>query len=303
MKLQFEVEHIKRDDTEFYAAVGRGHTPSVGFVRIGEEVRNALNTAVISTVEHLLEAGETPDQYDPANIHESSAHLFVPMDSLFTTKAKFLHEVSAPDELNEPLRQLPRADLYMAKLVDQSGNKLTAVKKTSDFGRRLKKGFLARLAEGGLEIDDEPKFQLSEDFDFLIGDEGVFVHRYKQFETACNLESTLRCAARDNIAHIRAQVTFLDFDSIEQTAVSSVRSARVIASIRANNYGARLDIERIRNYCDQYEIPYSEAEGVMTVEPTHHLDFLRLVGRQILGVELVPGEPEVFHAASRRPYR
>lgn len=303
MKLQFDLERVKSDDTEFYAAIGRGRTPNVGFVRIGNDLRNALNEATVCTVRRMQELSAEPEQYDPANIHESAAHLFVPMDSGFASKAKYLHEVSSPDELTDPLKQLPKADLYMARLEDEHGNRLTAVKKTSDFGRKLKRGLLAKLADGGLELDDEPKFQLSGDFDFLIEDQGVFVYRYRQFESACNLDTTIKDAAKDNLAYIKTQVTFLDFDSIEQTATTSVRSARVIASIRANNYGARLDIDRIRSYCNQYDIPFSEEDGVMTVEPTHHLDFLRLVGRQILGVELVPGEPEVFQASSRKPYR
>jgi len=303
MTLQFDFENIKEDETSFHVAIGRGKTPKIGWVRIGNAVRHALNTAVANTIRSMREYSDIPETYDPANIHEPSAHMFVPIESSFTEKAKYLYDVINPDELSEPLEFLPKIDLYMAEIFDISGNTLTAVKKTSDFGRMLKRGFMARIADGGLELDNEPKFQLSEDFDFLIEKQGIFVHRYKPFEGACNLDTAIRESARANIAYIQSQATFIDFSSIEESATKSVKSARVIASIRANNYGVRVNIERVRGYCKQYDIGYTECGGIMRIDPENHLNFLRLVGRQILGVELVPGEPEVFHAASRTPYR
>lgn len=299
MAIEFNFDAIIDDRTEFITATGTGRTPAMHSVTIDRGVQEVLTASAVKMIEAMLrEAEADPRLYDPGNSYEATGYLFVPMDGTFSTKANYLHTYPSPPPHSDPLRALPRINLYLARLQDEHGNRISAVKKTSDFGRALKKTGWSRLSNGELILDVDPIFQMADDFDFFIEDDGIYVYRYKSFERVCNLERAINEAVETNIEFISKQSECIDFSTLLDPASHSIRAARALASIRANDYAKDLDVGRVRHYCENLNITLAETNGRLSVE-SEHLKFLRLIARQILGVELRAGYPETYEALNR----
>lgn len=305
MALEFDLDQVAVDQTDFYVAEGRGRTPRISLVLIDKSVREALVDAAKSTwaVMRVQRDNSDPEPYDPSNDYPSTSHLQIPLDDELAAKARYLHGVENPEELDSPNEILPRISLYIARLYDKAGRKLTAVKNTSGFGRPLGRGKLASLTNGELHLVREPQFQLATDFDFLIDRESVHVYRHMSFESACNVQDAIREALKLNVEYLSEQIPFVDFGSLDEKVMCSIRAAREIAAIRAHGYDQGLSRDRLVRYCEDHRIGYSETNGKLVVDAVDQSRFIRLLARKILEIQLRDDSREVFEVSSRKPLR
>lgn len=302
MTPDFDLENVEIGRSDFYVTQGRGKTPKFDFVRIDNSIREALVTAARDTWGLMQEQGTQPEPYDPANDYPSTGFLYVPLDEPLVEKARYLHEVENPEEVTNPLDVLPRTRVYLARLLDRDGKSLTAAKNTSSFGRPLARGRLASLTNGELHVDEEPKFQLSSDFDFMIDSQNIFIYRHKSFEQACNLEGAIGEAVKENIGYISQHLGFIDFSFMEAGLSRSLRAARELAAIKANDFGRDISQARIVGYCTEYNIDLSWVNGRIYIEDAdNQMKFLRLLSRKILEIELRDSGAEVYAVSSRKP--
>lgn len=299
----FEFAHVVENQTEFRVAFGRGKEPVLNFVKIVQSLRNFLNSAVSRTIEEMLaiDTGTgSAEDYDPSSIYEGKGRVFIPMDSLFAVKARYLHDAQDVPSLPDPIKHLPSINLYMARLVDSNGKLLTAVKGVGDFRRRVRDPKLIGWMGEGLGIETEERFELYDDFDFLVDDSGVQVYRPKAFETVCNLADIIRDSVSQNVEYLTAQIPFIDFAPFLENP--SIRNARAFASIRGEGRYQRVEQDMLCGHCDRLELQYEIVEGRIRIGSESQDTFLRLINRQVLGIEMVKGELETYLAASRRPF-
>lgn len=295
----FDFESINGIKTEFITAIGTGMKPEIGHVRIGTGIQEALHQAVIDTWEGMESHIDEGGNYDPADSHSSTGYLFVPLNSQFSEKAEYLHNTPSQGELADPLEMLPRISLYIARMEDDSGNRISAVKKINDFAGPFARNIWGTITNAELVLDTEPKFQLHKDFDFFVADDGIYVYQYKAFENACSLQKVIKESVGRNLLELEQNSIFVDYGSLLEFSSGSIRAARSIASIKANNYDQRMDAHRLKYYCKEHNVEYTEVGGRMSVQGGH-LTFIRIIARQILGIELVEGEHEGFLSLNRK---
>lgn len=301
MTLEFDLEHVVDDKTDLFIAEGRGKTPRFSFVRIDNSIRKALIEAAIATVTAIQDRRDKPELYDPSNDYPSTDFLYFPLNDQLAAKARYIHGVVNPPEILNPLEVLPRISLYASRMYDEDGRSLTAVKSVSNFGRLLDRSFIARLTSGELRLIDEPQFQLSNDYDFLIDAQNILIYRHQAFENSCNLQTAIKEAIKENVQYISQHIDYIDFASIEAGVSRSVRAARELAAIRGRGFGRNLSQERLVSHCNQYNIRYSDQGGKMCIEPEDQMKFLQLLARKILGIQLRDDGPEAYSVSNRRP--
>lgn len=303
MKPEFNFEGVIAGQTDFFVAVGRGKTPDFSFVRTDKTVRNALVEAATATWSAMLDQSPEPSLYDTSNEYPPTSFLYFPLADPLVEKAKYIQSIMNPSEVTNPLQVLPKISLYVAKLHDHDGRTCTAVKATSSFGRMLEQRFLARLTGQELSLVEEPKFQLSDEFDFFIDANDVFIYRHSAFESTCNLGKAIQEAAGHIVECLSQELDFVDFTSMASGVSTSLRSVRQLAAIRSHRYHQNLSRERLTHYCDLHRIRYSVEGGKILVQTEDQLLFLQLMARKILGIQLTDEGAEYFAVSSRKALR
>lgn len=303
MDLEFDLGRLRDDATEFFVTKGRGKTPVFEAVLIDNSVRQALISFVRTTWEAMRqeEANEDASLYDPSSAHETQGILRCPLDGPIAEKARYIHGVTNLEEIRDPLKELPRISLYAVRLRDDDDRTLTAVKQTSSFGRRLDRRLLARFAQGELRLVQEPEFQLSNDFDFLIDAQHVHIYHARAFEGACNVHAAILEASQQNLRQISRAIDFIDFGPIQTELATSIKAAREFAAIRASGYDQGINRARLCGYCDRFNIRYAENDGRISIAAEDTYRFIRLLSRKILTIELREDAPEAFSVSGRKP--
>lgn len=304
MPFLFDVDSIVERDTGFYVAIGTGKTPAFSQVVVGNDVRTALVDAVRASLAAMRELSPQPEQYDPSNVYDQDSYLSVPLDDVYVEKARYIHEIANPEIEQHPLDVLPRISMYIARLFDSNGNRLSAVKKVSQFSRSLGRAFLARLTNNELHLVTEPQFQLSNEFDFLISDSEILIFHPKAFEGACNLQGAVTGAMQSNIDFLAERLGYIDFSRVPPSVARSVRAARELAAIRRNGYCDNLDPNRIVQLCETLEINYSidDVGETMSIDEESFEKFIKLLSRRYLSIHIRSNDIETFEAPSRKPY-
>lgn len=300
MDLKFDFDGVI--DTEFLVAEGNRRRPDLDRVRVDESVRQMLIKAASDTWTDLQACDDGPELYDPSNDYGTAGFLYLPLDDLLAEKPRYLFQYGNARTLTAPLDTLPRIGLYCVRFSDDAGAVLLGVKKTGDFGQRLKKPGRVRLINAGLELVNEPEFQLANHLDFLVDLDNVFIYKHKSFETASHLQNAIIDSVAENVDHIGGQMSYVDFSSFCSGSTTGVKHARLLATIKAKNYCANLTPEKLKDYCQHYEVEYVEQNGVMRINESaeHKLTFLRILARQYLEIELKSGSKEHFLAPNRR---
>lgn len=150
---------------------------------------------------------------------------------------------------------------------------------------------------------DRAEFQLADDFDFVIRENDILILRHGPFETALGLQNQIKASVASSVDEFRVQLKGFDFDQIAHVASKNMRCARLVASIKANNYLAGVTTEGLKNQMEKHGKVFTETEGIMSIDPEDSLFVLRVLARQILGIELVEGLDEQFVAVNRSALR
>ena len=140
---------------------------------------------------------------------------------------------------------------------------------------------------------------LNDDFDLLIDSQFVHVLRPSGFEFTGKLKQAILDAVPGNINTIRRDISFVNFDIIEEYAQSHSRAARYLASILTQNL-AGISFDSLVDLCERTGVTVDSTDGEITVQQSNIMDFLEVLDRRRYENVLVPGQPERFRASSRQ---
>ena len=295
MPLNFGIGNITV--TEF--GVGReaeeGWTFAV--VPVDGDVQAALQEMARTTWSAMQGEGD-PAPYEPSEKHGGAEYLCVEHGNDLEAMCRQLHDAVNltfdATALNEPNGVL----CYFARFVDDRERRLTAVRRAGQF-KGILKSRLVRIVGDSLMIVEDEIFKLDNDFDILVDSMRTHIWRPSAFEFIGGLKQAVLDAVPGNVAVIRQRVPFVDFEGIITYASTHSRAARYLASIRAQNL-AGIERQALVALCENTSVEVEEVDGVLRVEDRQIMGFLEVLDRRRYEVELVPGTPERFRAASRR---
>ena len=294
MALDFGIENITV--TEF--GVGREADEEWAFVvlPVDGKVQTALQEMVRMTWNAMQEGDPAP--YEPSEKHGSTEYLWVENGNDLEATCRQLHgavnltiDAAALNDPNDVL-------CYFARFVDDRERRLIAMRRATQF-KGVLKSRLVQIVSDSLEIVEDKIFKLDNDFDVLVDSMRTHIWRPNAFEFICGLKQAVLDSVPANVAVIQRDVPFVDFDGISAYASTHARAARYLASIRAQNLSG-IERQTLVTLCESTGVEVAEVDGVLRVEDRQIVGFLEVLDRRRYAVELVPGTPERFRAASRQ---
>lgn len=297
MILDFDIKNVTA--TEF--GVGRDEGKGQTFVSLSvdADVQNALREIVSATWRAMRKDSDDPPRYEPSEKHGSTEYLHLPLNDDLAASIRKLHEAA-----NLPLDADALADsatvfCYYARVTDEKGRRLTALRRATQFKGVLKSRLL-RFVTDALKLIEDRVFKLDNDFDLLVDSQNVHILRPSGFEFAGQLQDAILNAVPKNVAAIQKDLAFVDFTAIQAYAGIHPRAARYLASIRAQKVTKNIDKNALKRLCKDTGVAVKESKGKFLVGDDHIMGFLEVLDRRRYELELVKGTPERFRAASRR---
>lgn len=285
--------------TEFGVGLEEDQGQIFVLVPVDASVQTALLEMIVSTQEKMLESNyDPPLDYTPSNRYGAIGHLYLPLNDEMATQARFLHQANNLPVSAQAMSDPSKIFCYFARLVDSNGNRLTAVRRATQF-KGILKNRLIQFATNALRLIADKVFKLDSDFDFLTDDQGVSILRVSGFEFVGQLQKAILAAVPSNIRLIQEDLPFVDFDPLQEYASRHPRAARYIASIRAQKEASNIDKTSLLKLCESTDVKVQEVKGKLVVQSASIMDFLGVLDRRLYQVELVKGSPESFRAANR----
>ena len=260
-----------------------------------------LREMVLSTWEKMHEVADDPDPYEPANEATGQRHLAVPINDDMVELFRDVNEADHFDPGGEILVEQPgRVFSYFARFTDNNGERLTAMRRSTEFKGVLRhRHRLVRIVNDTLRMAQDDIFRLDTDFDLLIASDEVRILRPAGFETIGRLQEVIRAAVPQNTEALQASLGFVNFAPIEEFAAGNVGAARLLASIRTRGV-VGISMDSLWTTCRDNGVDV-DFDGIqLNVEGEAVLGFLRTLDRRRFSTELIPGEREVYDASNRR---
>lgn len=302
MKLEFDLDNVAL--AEFGVGHDDGNGQAFSAVPVDAKVQAALREMAQATWQAMQQDEDGPTKYEPSDKHGGVEYLYLSSADDMAAGMRDLHQaVNLP--MDAAALSAP-ADVfcYFARLTDDKQRKLTALRRASQFKGIVKnKGRLIRLLDDTLQIVEDTIFKLDSDFDLLIDAKNVHILRPSGFEFAGKLQQAILDAVPGNVAAIKAELTFIEFDGIEQYAAKHTRAARYLASIRSQEEIKNIDKDALKKLCKGTDVDVSESKGKVTIAGGHEMAFLQVLDRRRYKLELVKDKPEKYVAASRKPIK
>lgn len=299
MNLAFDLDNITF--VEFGIGRDDGNGQAFVAVPVDDNVQKALREMTQATWQAMQLDEDGPTKYEPSDKHGSMEWLYLPLADDMAASLRDLHQaVNLP---MDTMALISPADVfcYFVRLTDSQQRKLTALRRATQFKGIVKsKGRLMRLLDDTLQIVEDTLFKLDSDFDLLIDAENLHILRPSGFEFAGKLQQAILDAVPGNVAAIKAELAFIEFDSIEQYAAKRPRAARCLASIRGQEGMKEVDKTALKKLCKSTGVDVSESKGKVIIADGHEMAFLQVLDRRRYHLELVKDKPERFVAASRR---
>lgn len=302
MKLAFDLNQVTL--VEFGVGRDDGNGQTFVAVPVDGKVQTALREMTQATWQAMQQDEDGPTKYEPSDKHGSVEWLYLPLADDMAAGVRDLHQaVNLPMDaaaLTSP------ADVfcYFVRLTDNQQRKLTALRRATQFKGIVKnRGRLIRLLDDTLHIVEDTLFKLDSDFDLLIDNQNVHILRPSGFEFAGKLQQAILDAVPGNMAAIKAELTFIEFDRIEQYSAKHPRAARYLASIRGQEEMKNIDKAALKKLCKSTGVDVSELKGKVIISDGHEMAFLQVLDRRRYQLELVKDKPEKFVAASRKPIK
>lgn len=299
MNLAFDLNNV----TVVEFGVGRDDGNGQDFLAMSVDIKvqTALREMVHATWQAMQQNEDRPTKYEPSDKHGSVEYLYLPLADDMAAGVRNLHRaVNLP--IDATALTIP-SDVfcYFARLTDDKQRKLTALRRATQFKGIVKnKGRLIRVIDDSLQIVSDTIFKLDSDFDLLIDAKNVHILRPSGFEFAGKLKQAILDAVPVNMAAIKAELTFIAFDGIEQYAVNHPRAARYLASIRGQKEMKDIDKAALKKLCEDTGVGVSESKGKFIITDGHEMAFLQVLDRRRYQLELVKDKPEKFVAGSRK---
>jgi hypothetical protein len=143
-------------------------------------------------------------------------------------------------------------------------------------------------------------FKLDTDFDILIVDGMVYIHRVAAFEFLAEIDEQVQAAAVENTRGLGQTLAFLGFDGISAYVQTHKRAARVVAALSARDDLAQTSQANFRRECRRSGVLLRTVDGKLCPEPGHELAFLQMLDRRRYAISLISGKWEQYEAGSRK---
>jgi hypothetical protein len=297
MNLQFDLSQV--GTIEFGVGSDDGNGQAFCLIPVDGDVQGALREMAVATWDAMQERNDAVQKYQPSEKYATSEHLYLPLDDDLAERMREVHQAN-----NLPLDATALSDpakvfCYFARMTDNRGRRLTALRRATQF-KGVLKSRLIRFVTDALKLVEDRVFKLDNDFDLLVDTNNVHILRPSGFEFAGQLQDAVLAAVPENVKTIRRDLKFVDFAGIEAYASRHPRAARYLASIRAQKETKDIDKRALKKLCKDTGVEIREADGKITVQEEHVMGFLEVLDRRRYEVELVKGSPERFKAGSRR---
>lgn len=297
MKLKFNIESVTV--TEFGVGRDDGNIQTFSAVPVDHDVQRALGEMVQATLNAMQKDEDGPAHYEPSEKHGSMEYLYVPLGDDLALTVRELHEAANLAINATALDDADTVFCYFARLTDKKGQRLTALRRATQFKGVVKKR-LIRFVTDSLKLIDDHVFKLDSDFDLLVDSENVHILRPSGFEFAGKLQQAILDAVPENIRAVQKDLAFVEFDGIIGYSSKHARAARYLASIRGQAETKNIDKSALKKLCKNTGVEITDTKGKIAVLPGHEMGFLEVLDRRRYELELVKGKPERFKAASRR---
>lgn len=298
MTVSFDFDNVTF--TEF--GVGRDEEGGDRFVLLPTDsnVQVALQEMGIATRDEMKRIGE-PDAptFEASEKYGSSEYVSLPLHDEMAEQVRFIHEAKNLAVDSKALSDPADVFCYFARMGDNKGKHVTGVRRASQF-KGILKNRLIRIVTDALQLVEDRVFKLDNDFDLLVDDETVHILRPTAFELVGKLQKAVMDAAPENIKLIKADLPFVDFESIETYASAHPRAARHLASIRAQNEAKDIDKTALKKLCKRTGVKIQDTNGKISIDEGSEMGFLEVLDRRRYHLELVKNSSEYFKAASRR---
>lgn len=297
MKLNFDFQNVKT--TEFGIGRDNGDDQAFSFVAVDGNVQSALREMAVDTWNAMQSISTAPSRYEPSEKHGSCEYVYLPLDDDLNAQLRALHKANNLAVDSTALSNPSKVFCYFARLTDTKGRRLTALRRATQF-KSVLKNRLIRLVTDALKIIEDKVFKLDIDFDLLIDTENIHILRPSGYEFVGQLQAAVLAAALENIKVIQKDLSFVDFDGIQDYASKHPRAARYLASIRAQKETKNIDKRALKKLCKNTCVEIHEANGTINVQEGHVMGFLEVLDRRRYEVELVKDSPERYRAPSRQ---
>ena len=294
MTLDFDLQQVQT--VEFGVGRDDGDDQTFALVPVDADVQGALREVTIATWDAMQNLTAAPATYEPSEKYASQEYVQLALDAPIAVRMRDLHQAE-----NMPMNAGAIGDTaaifcYFARLTDKTGRRVTGLRRATQF-KGVLKSRLIRLQTDALKIIDDHVFKLDNDFDLLIDSSTVHVLRPSGFEFVGKLREAILDAVPPTVASLQGELTFVDLSGIEEYASKRPRAARYLASIgtQKQNVGK----QQLVALCGSTGVSIREENGKLLVDPGHEMGFLEVLDRRRYQLDLVPGDPERFRAASR----
>lgn len=296
MILDFDLGQVQV--TEFGIGRDEGNARSFYFVTVDGDVQTALQEMAQASWTGMQTLSDDPPLYQPSEKHGGLEYLHLPLTDNLASSMRALHEAHNlpidPTALETPESMF----CYFARFVDSQDRRLTALRRAAQFKGVLKSRLL-RFHTDALKIVEEQVFRLDTDFDLLIDSQHVHILRPNGFEFAGQLQDAIMAAVTTNVASLRTDLTYVNFESIENYAKQHPRAARYLASIRSQTGIQNIDRNLLSRLCASTGVETAVIDDQITVAEKHVLGFLEVLDRRRYEIELIVDVSEQYRAASR----
>ena len=223
---------------------------------VAAKVSQFISTPDVKRMQDTLEGGPRP--YSPSEKYSGTEYLYVPLDDQMVASQQELHSATNLPIDNELLAESDSVFCYFARMNDNAGRRITAVRRAAGFKGVLKSNLLSWITGDGLDLMDQKVFKLDEDFDILIDSEHVHIWRPASFEAVGKLKEDILAAVGGNIEAIRQGINFVEFDNIQKYARTHIMAARYLASIRVQASEGPISKDALLNLCKDTQIDVEE---------------------------------------------
>ncbi len=296
MKLSVDLKNLRT--VEFGIGIDFEDDSDFTLISVDKSVQKVLVEMVSSTVETLAGFQEGAVEYDPSEKYAAQEYVVLSLKSDYAKNLSLLHFAKNMKTNAASLNDAAHIYCYFAKITDESGKHITAIRRATKF-KGILKDRLIKLVTDSLKLIEDKVFKLDQDFDLIIDDKQIHVLRPAAFEFMCSLQETVMHESSKNIAEIEKDIKFIDFSNIKEYALKHARAARYLASIRKSNESKNISKSKLINLCKTTGVKISEKNGKILVDEDNVMPFLEVLERRRYEVELVKGKPEHYKAPSR----
>ncbi|KAF5425694.1 protein of unknown function (DUF4868) [Candidatus Methanomarinus sp.] len=296
MNLNFDISNVTV--TEFGVGRDDGHGRDFVRVTVDGNVQNALLEMADATWIAMQAQTNNPPSYEPSEKHASIEYTHLPLNDNMSEAMRKLHEANNMLPDSTALSDTEKIFCYFTRFTDSQHRKLTAVRRATQF-KGVLKSRLMRFDTNALKLIEAHVFKLDHDFDLLIDSKNIHILRPSGFEFVGQLQEAIMAAVSTNVAMLKVDLSFVDFNVIEKYANKRPRAARYLASIRSKNKVANIDSRRLQKLCVATGVEITEINGMLSLEEKHVMSFLEVLDRRRYEIELIADAPEHYRATSR----